>query len=118
MGFKGKKLKDLKVAALLHDIGKISIPREILNKPGKLTPEEFEIVKKHTILSDNIIKSFEELAHLRPFIKFHHEKIDGSGYPFGLKGEDIPIQSRIISIADIFEALTGDRPYREPLPPS
>lgn len=117
LGFKGKDLKDLKVAALLHDIGKISIPREILNKKEKLTDEEFELIKEHPRLSDNILKSFEELSHLRPYIKYHHEKLDGSGYPSGLKGKDIPIQSRIIAIADIFEALTGERPYRSPMPP-
>lgn len=116
-GFKGKKLKDLKVAALLHDIGKISIPREILNKQEYLNSKELELIMEHPRLSDNIIKSFEELSHLRPYIKHHHEKMDGSGYPSGLKGEKIPIQSRIISVADIFEALTGERPYRSPMKP-
>lgn len=116
-GLKRKVLKDLEVAALLHDIGKISIPREILNKESELTDKEYEVVKEHTILSDNIIKNFEELSHLRYFIKHHHEKMDGTGYPSGLKGDQIPLESRIIAIADIFEALIGERPYREPIEP-
>lgn len=115
MGFKRKRLKDLKIAALLHDIGKISVPMEILNKTDALTEEEFQIIKQHPISSDNILKNFEELSHLRPFIRHHHEKMDGSGYPDGLKGEEIPVESRIIAIADIFEALIGERPYRKPL---
>lgn len=115
MGFKRKKLKDLKVAALLHDIGKISVPMEILNKTDALTDDEYDIIKQHPIFSDNILKNFEELSHLRPYIRHHHEKMDGTGYPDGLKGEEIPIESRIIAIADIFEALIGERPYRKPL---
>lgn len=116
-GFKGRHIKDLRIAALLHDIGKISVPVEILNKKEALNKDEFGVIKKHVAYSANIIDNFEELAHLREIILYHHEKIDGSGYPIGLKGEQIPIESRIISIADIFEALTGRRPYRDPIEP-
>ena len=114
-GLKGKKLKDLRIAALLHDIGKISVPVEILNKKGKLNFDEMNIIKNHTIYSANIIENFEELLHLKDIVLYHHEKIDGSGYPSGLKNNEIPIESRIIAIADIFEALIGQRPYRDPI---
>ncbi len=116
-GLKRRTLKDLKVAALLHDIGKISVPREILNKVDPLTEKEFDIIKEHATFADRILEDFEELSHLRTFIKHHHEKMDGTGYPSGLKGNEIPLQSRIIAVADIFEALTGERPYRKPLEP-
>ncbi len=116
-GLRRKSLKDLKIAALFHDIGKIAVPVSILNKKGSLSTEEFEIVKRHTADSAQIIQDFEELAHLSDYIRYHHEKMDGSGYPSGLKGEEIPLFSRIIAVADIFEALVGDRPYREPMDP-
>ncbi|MDA3811628.1 MAG: HD domain-containing protein [Spirochaetaceae bacterium] len=116
-GFKGRKLKDLKIAAFLHDIGKISVPVEILNKTGKLNKDEFGAIKKHVIFSAEIIENFEELAHLKHIILCHHEKIDGSGYPSGLKGDEIPLESKIIAIADIFEALIGVRPYRDTMNP-
>ncbi len=117
MGYKRKALKDLEIAALLHDIGKISVPLEILNKKGKLTREEFDTIKNHPLVSEKIIENFDELRHLGDFIKYHHEKMDGSGYPFGLKGVEIPLESRIIAVADIFEALIGERPYRKPMSP-
>jgi len=116
-GFKGRHIKDLRIAALLHDIGKISVPVEVLNKKEVLNKDEFGVIKNHVVYSANIIENFEELSHLRDIILYHHEKIDGSGYPAGLKREQIPIESRIISIADIFEALTGRRPYRDPIEP-
>jgi len=114
-GLKRKRLKDLKVAAFLHDIGKISIPVEILNKNGALNKDEFGEIKKHVIFSAEIIENFESLKHLKEIILYHHEKMDGSGYPVGLSGDQIPIESRIISVADVFEALVGQRPYRAPI---
>ena len=117
LGLRRKSLKDLKIAALFHDIGKIVVPVSILNKKGSLSNEEFEIVKKHTADSAEIIQEFEELAHLSDFVRHHHEKMDGSGYPSGLKGDEIPLFSRIIAVADIFEALVGERPYRRPIAP-
>ncbi len=116
-GLKGKDLKDLKIAALLHDIGKISVPVSILNKKEALTEEEFRLIQRHTIYSAQIIRDFEELSHLADCIRHHHEKMDGSGYPDKLKGQAIPLFSRIIAVADIFEALIGIRPYREPMSP-
>lgn len=106
----------------LHDIGKITIPDKILLKPGPLTNDEFEIMKKHTTngkeLSDNLISVYHLsdmpfISMLSNIINFHHEKLDGSGYPLGLKGKDIPIEARIIAVADIFDALTSDRPYKK-----
>ena len=116
-GLKGRPLKDLRIAALLHDIGKISVPVSILNKKETLTDEEYWIIKQHSIHSAEIIEDFEELSHLAGCIRHHHEKMDGSGYPDHLKGYEIPLFSRIIAVADIFEALIGVRPYRESMTP-
>ncbi len=114
-GIKHRRLKDLYIAALLHDIGKISIPVEILNNPGKLSRDEFGAIKLHPIHSVRILENFEELHHIIPFVRSHHERLDGSGYPDGLTAEKIPLESRIIAIADVLEALTGERPYRKPM---
>ncbi len=114
-GLKRKKLKDLKVAAFLHDIGKISVPVNILNKSEALSKDEFGEIKKHVIYSAEIIEHFDSLKHLRDIILYHHEKLDGSGYPEGLRENQIPRESKIIAVADIFEALVGERPYRSPL---
>ncbi len=114
-GLRGKRLKDLKVAAYLHDIGKISVPVEILNKDSALSKDEFGEIKKHVHYSAEIIEHFDSLKHLKDFILYHHEKNDGSGYPDGLLEDQIPLESRIIAVADIFEALVGQRPYRSSL---
>ena len=103
-------------AALLHDIGKIGIPAEILNKPGALTYDEFNgVMKSHSTLGANIVKNVPFLADLYKLILYHHEHFDGSGYPEGLKGEDIPLGARILHVADAFDAMTSDRPYRSNL---
>ena len=102
-------------AGLLHDIGKLGVPEAILNKPGKLTGEEYEIVKKHPIFGEKALEDFENLQDIRPMIRHHHERWDGNGYPDGLKGEEIPLGSRIIAVVDVFDALTSDRPYRKAL---
>jgi HD-GYP domain-containing protein (c-di-GMP phosphodiesterase class II) len=99
----------------LHDIGKIGIPESILNKPSKLTPEEFEIMKKHTIFGEKIIKSVPGFDLVADIIRHHHENYDGSGYPDGLVGEESSLRTQIVSIADVFTALTEDRPYRKAL---
>ena len=114
----GKPMDEQKrcyIAGLLHDIGKIGIPDSILMKPGKLTPYEFEIVKYHAEFSYQIIKDIESLRDVRDCVRFHHERCDGSGYPKGLKCEDIPLRARILAIADVFDAITTDRPYRKRL---
>lgn len=110
-----KELADLEYAALFHDIGKIGIPDYILHKTGKLTDEEFEIIKKHPEMGVNILKSIDFLAESLPIIKHHHEKFRGKGYPDNINGEDIPLGARIIAIADTYDAMTTDRPYRQGL---
>ena len=104
----------------LHDVGKITIPDLILNKPGALNPEEFEIIKTHAKegenIIDKIIKQTDEdvfLSHAKMFAGYHHERWDGLGYPYGLKGEDIPLQGRIMAVADVYDALTSERPYKK-----
>jgi len=103
----------IKYAAILHDIGKIGIPESILNKPGPLTEEEFEVMKKHPELGANIVKQIKFLAPVAPIIFHHQERFDGKGYPVGLSGEAIPIGSRIIAVLDAFDAMTSDRVYRK-----
>jgi putative nucleotidyltransferase with HDIG domain len=108
----GKRLRDLYSAALLHDIGKISVPASIVQKPGSLDAGERETVREHAIAGARILENFRELSHLSEFVLRHHERGDGSGYPGGLKVEDIPLESRIIAVADVYEALSGERSYR------
>jgi putative nucleotidyltransferase with HDIG domain len=105
-------LKGLEAAALLHDTGKIAVPEHILNKPGRLTPAEFEKMKRHAPIGAQILSSIEFPYPVVPVVRHHHENWDGTGYPDGLKGEDIPLGARILSVVDCFDALTSDRPYR------
>ena len=111
--FSEEVFENLYVAGMLHDIGKIGVPESILNKTGKLTPEEFEIMKKHTLHGVEILKPLSELRDSIDGVKYHHERYDGNGYPEGLKGEGIPIIAAIIAVADTFDAMTTDRPYRK-----
>ncbi|MFA5507038.1 MAG: HD domain-containing phosphohydrolase [Vulcanimicrobiota bacterium] len=104
--------QDMLRAGLLHDIGKVKIPPEILYKPGKLTPEEYEIMKMHPIWGEEIVRPIASLRYLCPTIRGHHERWDGKGYPDGLVGESIPLAARIISVADVFDALAAERPYK------
>jgi putative two-component system response regulator len=106
----------LETGAKLHDIGKIGVPEEILNKPGKLTVEEFDVIKAHPVIGEQILRPLEFLADARPIVRHHHERWDGSGYPDGLKGAEIPRAAAILSICDAYDALTSDRPYRPGLP--
>jgi putative nucleotidyltransferase with HDIG domain len=115
LGYSRSKLRNLYTAALLHDIGKVSIPSDILLKEGPLTEEEQTVIKTHPIVSARILRNFKELSHLSSVVLYHHERMDGSGYPEGLMGPAIPEAARIIAVVDVFEALTGSRPYREPL---
>lgn len=112
MGLKGKDLERLRLSGLLHDIGKIGTYDILLDKPDKLTDEEFGLVKKHPAKGVEILKSIKQFNDILPVIMSHHEKIDGSGYPEGLKGDDIPLFARILCIADSFDSMTADRPYR------
>src|SRR5690606_6492970 len=105
----------LLLAAPLHDIGKLGTPDHILLKPGRLTPEEFEIMKQHTVIGERILShSVSPILRMGAQIAIsHHEKFDGSGYPYGLKGRDIPLFGRIVAVADVFDALTSERPYKK-----
>jgi HD-GYP domain-containing protein (c-di-GMP phosphodiesterase class II) len=108
-----EELKKLEISAILHDVGKIGIPDRILGKPGKLTFEEFAYMKRHPVLGSSIIDPIPELRGLIPNILHHHERYDGNGYPQGLKGTNIPLYARVICVADSFDAITTDRPYRK-----
>jgi putative nucleotidyltransferase with HDIG domain len=109
----GQEERDtLYIAASLHDIGKVGIPDDILLKPGRLTDEEFAVIKKHPDIGADILKPLPPMAKETEIIRHHHERYDGRGYPLGLKGQDIPYLSRIITLADSFDAMTADRPYR------
>lgn len=107
------EIKDIKLAGLLHDIGKIGTYDYLLEKPGRLTQEEFALVMKHPEQGVSILKDINQLEHIIPLIKYHHEKLDGSGYPEGLTEKEIPIGARILHVADSFDSMTSDRPYRK-----
>ncbi|OGO79258.1 MAG: hypothetical protein A2Y23_01395 [Clostridiales bacterium GWB2_37_7] len=115
LGLDEEKLNYLEIAGMIHDIGKVGVPESILNKPDKLTNEEYEIIKKHSEIGETIIKPLGSLKECLIPLKHHHEKLNGSGYPDGLKGENITIETRILGVADIFDALYSDRPYRQKL---
>lgn len=115
LGLSGHRLEGLKTGALLHDLGKIMIPLEILNKPGKLTDIEYDLVMEHPEAGYNFIKTIEFDWPISKMIRQHHEKCDGSGYPQGLEKDDIMLEARIICVADILEAMSSDRPYRPEL---
>jgi diguanylate cyclase (GGDEF)-like protein/putative nucleotidyltransferase with HDIG domain len=110
------QMQALLTASFLHDIGKLAVPEHIINKPGKLTPEEFEKMKIHPVVGADILMRVRFPYPVVPIVRSHHEAWDGSGYPDGLKGEDIPIGARILTIVDCFDALASDRPYRKALP--
>lgn len=117
MGLNHKELLQLSTAALLHDIGKIYIPKEILNKPGKLTEQEYTIMKNHTIFGYEIIKNSVGTNHRQALVALqHHERMDGSGYPFGITKNKIDLFSRIVAVADVFHAMTSKRVYRSASP--
>ena len=113
MGFSEKELGDLELAALLHDVGKIAVPESILNKPGKLTDEEFKLIKEHPARGEAILSPVIELKEISRVVRAHHERYDGRGYPDRLKGREIPIGARIMTIADTYDSITSERPYRK-----
>src|SRR2546430_4283132 len=106
------EIQAIKAAALLHDVGKLAIPEHILNKPGRLTPAEYEIMKRHAAIGADILSVIGFPYAVTPIVRHHHENWDGKGYPDGLTGDTIPIGSRILAVVDCFDALTSDRPYR------
>ncbi len=113
MGIPKEEFKSIRWGALLHDIGKMGIPDAILLKPGKLTPEEFGRIKEHPLIAEKLLNDIPYLASAMPIPKYHHEKWDGSGYPYGLKGEEIPLPARIFTIIDVWDALLNERPYKK-----
>ena len=113
MGLPQEDIESISIAGKLHDLGKIGVPDSILLKPGKLTKDEFNLVKEHPVVGVNILGSIPSLARVIPAIRHHHERFDGKGYPDGKKGNDIPIWARMMAVADTYHALTSDRPYRE-----
>lgn len=115
LNFSKEECDELERAALLHDIGKISVPDSVLNKPSRLTDEEYAIMKNHVIKGGEILKDFTSVSHIVEGAKYHHERYDGKGYSSGLKGEEIPLYARIIGIADAFDAMTSNRVYRKKL---
>src|SRR5579863_7289080 len=116
LGLDQESLADIEVAALLHDIGKVGIPDAVLNKPSRLTPEEYELMKKHPEYGWIVLRQVPGFERVSLLILHHHERFDGKGYPGGLKGEEIPIGSRIVAVIDAFDAMVSSRPYRQGLP--
>ncbi|MGN7469369.1 HD-GYP domain-containing protein [Brevibacillus sp. SAFN-007a] len=116
IGLPEDKVEEVYFGGILHDIGKIGIPDEILNKKGKLTAEEYDQIKQHTVIGYEIILQAGMFSELLPAIRSHHERMDGKGYPDGLKGDEIPLMAKILAVSDSFDAMVGDRPYRKGLP--
>jgi putative nucleotidyltransferase with HDIG domain len=112
VGFSGRDLNWIRMGGFLHDVGKTSVPSEVLNKPGKLDAREWELMKSHTTVGDDIVAELDFPWDIRPMVRSHHERWDGRGYPDGLAGTDIPLTARILCVADIFDALTTTRSYR------
>lgn len=110
----GDEAQNMFWAALLHDIGKIGVPDDVLQKPGPLNEFEWEMMRLHPTIGANIVSSLSHIAHIAPAIHHHQEKYDGSGYPHGLYGEQIPLSARILAVADAYQAMTEDRAYRSP----
>ncbi len=107
---------DIYIIGLLHDVGKIGIPDAIINKPAKLTEEEYSVIKKHPVLGAKILENIAEFPNLRTGARWHHERYDGKGYPDGISGKDIPLEARIIAVADAYDAMSSRRSYRDVLP--
>jgi HD-GYP domain-containing protein (c-di-GMP phosphodiesterase class II) len=116
LGLYESEIQELKTVGLLHDIGKIAVDENILNKPGKLTEDEREEINKHPEIGYRILSSVNDMSEMAEYVLAHHERWDGGGYPKGLKGEEIPLQARIMAVADTFDAMTSERAYRGALP--
>ena len=117
-GVDEEEIRDIERAASLHDIGKIAVPDRIISKPGRLSPEELAVVRKHTERGGRILQHLRFLEAARLIVRSHHERYDGKGYPRGLRGEQIPLGARILAVADSYDAMTSARPYREAMSPA
>jgi HD-GYP domain-containing protein (c-di-GMP phosphodiesterase class II) len=115
LGLSQEDISELRTVGLMHDLGKITIDDRILDKPGILSNSELSEIKKHVETGYRILSSVNEFAHLAEYVLSHHERWDGKGYPNGLKGKEIPLEARIIAVADTYDAMTSDRPYRKAL---
>jgi len=115
-GYEGNRLEDIYMMGLLHDVGKIGIPDAVINKPARLTDDEYDVIKTHPIMGARILGNIKEMPKLANGARWHHERFDGRGYPDKLSGENIPEEARIIAVADAYDAMTSHRSYREPLP--
>ena len=110
-----ERVEQVRRAALLHDVGKLAVPKEVLNKPGPLDPHEWELIRRHPVESERIVGRISVLRALLPALRHHHERVDGRGYPDGVRGRELPLEARIITVADAYDAMTSRRAYREPL---
>ena len=117
LGMTEEELEELRLGCLLHDIGKVAVPDKILLKPERLNTEETKIVRQHPVTGEKICAPLKSLRQILPIIRHHHERMDGSGYPDALRGEEIPLKARVVQIADVYDALIKDRPYRPALAP-
>ncbi|MBN1341994.1 MAG: HD domain-containing protein [Phycisphaerae bacterium] len=114
--FGSDDLQALRMGAVVHDIGKVRIPDQILNKPGRLTDEEMEIIKEHPLIGYDILQPLRTFRKILPIVRWHHERPNGTGYPDGIGGDDLPLLPRIVAVADFFDAISTDRPYRKAMP--
>ena len=117
LGLPEEQITALHRAGVVHDVGKVAVPDAILLKPGRLTPEEWEIMRQHPVVGESICKGLKSFRLVLPIIRHHHEKRDGSGYPDGLAGDDIPLTARILQVVDVYDALTTERPYKAAMSP-
>jgi len=116
LGVSSEDLDALHRGGYLHDVGKVGVPDSVLLKPGPLSEGEFAQMKRHTEIGDSLCAPLQSLRHVRPIIRSHHERLDGSGYPDRLRGDEIPLLAQIVGIIDVYDALTSERPYRSALP--
>ena len=117
LNFSDEELAALHRGGYLHDVGKVGIPDSLLLKPGRLTREEYARIKEHPVIGDRLCGELRSLRQVRPIVRHHHERLDGSGYPDGLKGDDIPLMAQIMGIVDVYDAITTDRPYKSAMTP-
>lgn len=116
LGLEGAEIAALARGGILHDIGKVGVPDAVLLKPSQLTREEFDVMKQHTVIGDRLCGELRSLRRVRPIVRHHHERLDGTGYPDGLKGDAVPLLAQIMGVVDVFDALTSSRPYKQALP--